>query len=248
MTIQINGRPTNRSRPVKALHRYVLTYSQKLDEGQMDGVNWHCMAEDYDHAVEQLLDAEPDAFNVEKAAPDAEKFGKYTGGEEGEEATGQYTVELSYQTWAATPHEALFMATEAVSMGHAHAEVFSVEADEYVIVADITEALPLYGTKSKDEPEQDPEEAARHEKYREAARAQYEDEGTLEIDEGALVSEGCDPGAYVQAWVWVYNDAAGIPDEDDEEEDLCEDCEHHVDACVCADRDGDSPTEEDEEQ
>jgi hypothetical protein len=41
------------------------------------------------------------------------------------------------------------------------------------------------------------------EEYRQAARAMYQDEGTLEIDDSALVSEGDEDGAYVQAWVWV---------------------------------------------
>jgi hypothetical protein len=40
--------------------------------------------------------------------------------------------------------------------------------------------------------------------YRGLAKDQYEDEGTLEIDDNAIVSR-CDDGAgaYVQAWVWV---------------------------------------------
>ena len=41
--------------------------------------------------------------------------------------------------------------------------------------------------------------------YIELARAQYESEGSIEIDDGAPVSRGMDPGAYVQAWVWVYD-------------------------------------------
>jgi hypothetical protein len=41
--------------------------------------------------------------------------------------------------------------------------------------------------------------------YQEQAKKQFEDEGTLEIDPGAAVSMGGDPGAYVQAWVWVDN-------------------------------------------
>ena len=39
--------------------------------------------------------------------------------------------------------------------------------------------------------------------YIEAARRIYAEEGTLEIDDDASVSPGDDPGAYVQAWVWV---------------------------------------------
>lgn len=41
---------------------------------------------------------------------------------------------------------------------------------------------------------------------REAAKSLFEEEGRIEIDEGAEVSHGDDPGAYVQAWVWVYYD------------------------------------------
>lgn len=46
------------------------------------------------------------------------------------------------------------------------------------------------------------------------AQEQYDDEGTIEVDDGAKVSEvplakGGDHGAYVQAWVWV--DFANTP-------------------------------------
>ena len=39
--------------------------------------------------------------------------------------------------------------------------------------------------------------------YIEAARANYGDEGRIEIDDNAKLSRGSDSGAYVQAWVWV---------------------------------------------
>jgi len=49
--------------------------------------------------------------------------------------------------------------------------------------------------------------------YRAAAHRKYHDEGTIEIDDLAKVSritpsESTDGahGAYVQAWVWVYDD------------------------------------------
>ena len=38
--------------------------------------------------------------------------------------------------------------------------------------------------------------------YREQAMNQSKG-GELEVDEGATVSMGGDPGAYVQAWLWV---------------------------------------------
>jgi hypothetical protein len=50
------------------------------------------------------------------------------------------------------------------------------------------------------------------EAYRIAAAEKYEDEGTLEIDNNAIVSidsdDGETEGAYVQAWVWVYANEA----------------------------------------
>lgn len=43
--------------------------------------------------------------------------------------------------------------------------------------------------------------------YRRAARRLYEVEGELEVDEDAVVSRADDEvGAYVQCWVWVYDD------------------------------------------
>ena len=41
--------------------------------------------------------------------------------------------------------------------------------------------------------------------YRHQARQRHEQEGTIEVDPDAPVSLGGDPGAYVQAWVWVDN-------------------------------------------
>lgn len=46
--------------------------------------------------------------------------------------------------------------------------------------------------------------------YIEAARRHFENDGVLEIDDNAVVSVGDDPGAYVQAWVWVEAEDAGI--------------------------------------
>jgi hypothetical protein len=50
----------------------------------------------------------------------------------------------------------------------------------------------------EDEPEPIPAQA-----YIKAARRLHGREGTLEIDDDPKVSEGCDEGAYVAAWVWV---------------------------------------------
>jgi hypothetical protein len=50
------------------------------------------------------------------------------------------------------------------------------------------------------------------EQYRAAARRLYHEEGSVEVDERARVSEraaGGDAGRYVQAWVWVADDEAG---------------------------------------
>ena len=48
---------------------------------------------------------------------------------------------------------------------------------------------------------------------RAAARRIHEREGEIEIDPGAPISHGDDPGAYVQAWVWVYFDDVKEPEE-----------------------------------
>ncbi len=45
-------------------------------------------------------------------------------------------------------------------------------------------------------------EQASTQDYQEAARASS-DEGHIEVDDNATVSHGSDPGAYVQAWLWV---------------------------------------------
>ena len=41
------------------------------------------------------------------------------------------------------------------------------------------------------------------------------EDGELECDDDALVSTGEDPGAYVQVWQWVDNEAAGVFSEGD---------------------------------
>ena len=49
------------------------------------------------------------------------------------------------------------------------------------------------------------------EQYRSAASRQYQKDGEVEIDQLAPVSKAegnPDKGAYVQAWVWVYDTCA----------------------------------------
>ena len=53
----------------------------------------------------------------------------------------------------------------------------------------------------------DPEEEVK-DAYRSLAMTHWHKEGEIEIDEDAEVSLGEDPGAYVQAWVWV--EGAGL--------------------------------------
>ncbi|MBX4911454.1 hypothetical protein HJA82_29510 [Rhizobium bangladeshense] len=55
--------------------------------------------------------------------------------------------------------------------------------------------------------------------YRAAAKEQANDD--LEVDDDAVVSPGDDPGAWVQAWIWIRNDEAGISEDD---EDVCRTC------------------------
>jgi hypothetical protein len=45
--------------------------------------------------------------------------------------------------------------------------------------------------------------------YIEAAKREYYQEGKIEIDSNAVVSRGEDPGAWVQAWVFVENETEG---------------------------------------
>jgi hypothetical protein len=49
------------------------------------------------------------------------------------------------------------------------------------------------------------------------AKEQYHRDGECEINEDAVVSPGSDPGAYVMAWVWVYDDEKEEEDDDEEE-------------------------------
>jgi hypothetical protein len=49
-------------------------------------------------------------------------------------------------------------------------------------------------------------DAITDEQYRAAARRIHQRDGEVEIDEGATVSRGDDPGCYVAAWVWVYDE------------------------------------------
>jgi hypothetical protein len=48
--------------------------------------------------------------------------------------------------------------------------------------------------------------------YLKAAKSQYDKDGEIEVDiptlpakQEKLISRGSDPGAYVRAWVWVYD-------------------------------------------
>ena len=50
------------------------------------------------------------------------------------------------------------------------------------------------------------------------AREKHQSEGTLEIDDNAVISQAEETGAYVQAWVWVDNPNYNPEDEEDEEE------------------------------
>jgi hypothetical protein len=53
------------------------------------------------------------------------------------------------------------------------------------------------------------------EAYRAAAKELHVSEGTLEIDDGAIVSRSADGGAYIAAWVWVYAGDAALCDSRD---------------------------------
>lgn len=56
----------------------------------------------------------------------------------------------------------------------------------------------------------EPARLASDQAYVAAAQTRYNDDGTCEVDVGALVSISEDGGAYVMAWVWVDAEDAGI--------------------------------------
>ena len=68
--------------------------------------------------------------------------------------------------------------------------------------------------------------------YYDAAKNIHSRDGECEIDSNATVSISEDGGAYVQAWVWVYDDDAGIcrecrepnADNGDGFDGMCGDC------------------------
>jgi len=51
-----------------------------------------------------------------------------------------------------------------------------------------------------------------HVAFRNAAK-EYRRDGDLEFDDGAVVSIGGDPGAYVMGWKWIENSEAGLPED-----------------------------------
>jgi hypothetical protein len=85
------------------------------------------------------------------------------------------------------------------------------EAAKQFFSPEVFEKLVAFLAKdiTDDSVEGGPDEIGSDEWYRAQAKEQYESEGTLEIDENALISRGWDPGAYVEAWVWVENPEDG---------------------------------------
>lgn len=51
-------------------------------------------------------------------------------------------------------------------------------------------------------------------RYVETAIFAYSVDGEIEVDTDALVSRGEDPGCYVQAWIWVSDNDAGVERDD----------------------------------
>lgn len=96
------------------------------------------------------------------------------------------------------------------------------EQELAILAASLTQLTisPAVSLKKKIEARLDellnPEIQTRWKAYRGAVVTK---EGTIECDEGALVSEGDDPGAYVMTWTWVTVEAAG----------LCEGCHNPLD-------------------
>jgi len=84
-----------------------------------------------------------------------------------------------------------------------------LDKEEIDLILSLIPAGPL-ADKLRKEP--DPDAAA--------FIAAVDTDDDFEVDEDAIVSRGEDDGAFVMSWVWVTNEAAGIPSEDldDDEE------------------------------
>lgn len=85
--------------------------------------------------------------------------------------------------------------------------------DESVDGADVVQRLNEWfgsvgGTTAA--PKEATEEDPSHAIYRAAAEKKWSQDGECEVDEGATVSPSDDAGAYIQAWVWVSDEDAGI--------------------------------------
>lgn len=68
----------------------------------------------------------------------------------------------------------------------------------------------LHHVKHSTECSKEDEEA-----YAEAAFHKYHKDGEIEVDADPVVSVSSDGGAYVSAWVWVYDKEAGIRREEE---------------------------------
>jgi hypothetical protein len=72
------------------------------------------------------------------------------------------------------------------------ATLAAIKADSAFVFSDFTQ---VYGTDASP--------------YLQAAKSMA-NEGVLEVDDFAIISESADGGAYVSAWMWVSDEAAGI--------------------------------------
>jgi hypothetical protein len=67
----------------------------------------------------------------------------------------------------------------------------------------MTNMYERYNRAMATEQPADDGEKTRMQWYRKRAKAEWQEDGSVEIDDDAKVSLGDDKGAYVQAWVWV---------------------------------------------
>jgi hypothetical protein len=70
---------------------------------------------------------------------------------------------------------------------------------------------PVVDSQPVAHPDSSTPTAATVEAYRDAAHRIWHDDGRIEIDDSPEISRGCDSGAYVQAWVWVYDSDLEAP-------------------------------------
>jgi hypothetical protein len=114
-------------------------------------------------------------------------------------------------------------ATDKLALAAAAAEWISDQAAEPEGDEELATRIEILTDDEDDDPDREAE-------ILELAGEQWAEEGQVEIDSDAKVSEGNDNGAYVQAWVWVDFAGTDLDKEDEDEDDEAVEGEDDLDA------------------